>query len=80
MKALGLGVVGNAASSLIGGLMGGGAKPDPQSAPTPMPALPDTDDAAVREAKRKKAAQVQARSGRASTLLSDMGTSDKLGG
>lgn len=51
-----------------------------QPAPAPMAPLPDSNDPAVRDAKRKKAAEIQNRSGRASTLLSDMGTSDKLGG
>lgn len=74
-------------SSLVGGvgstLFGGATKtPDApaQPAPAPMAPLPDSNDPAVRMQKRKKAAEIQARSGRASTLLSDMGTSDKLGG
>lgn len=67
--------VGKIASGLFGGV-----QPTAQPAPTPMPAMPDADDESVRAAKRKKAAEVQNRSGRASTLLSDAGTSDKLGG
>lgn len=68
--------VGGVASSLLGT----NDKPEAQPAPAAMPALPDTDDETVRTEKRKKAAQIQARSGRLSTLLSDTGTSDKLGG
>lgn len=45
-------------------------------APTPMPMA---DDAAVEAAKRRKQAEIQARSGRASTILSDTG-GEKLGG
>lgn len=66
--------------NVVGSVLGTNEKPAAQPAPAPMPALPDTDDEAVRAAKRKKAAQIQSRSGRASTLLSDAGTSDKLGG
>lgn len=74
-KVLPMGILG----SLISGM---GKTPDTpaQPAPAPMAPLPDSDDPAVRDAKRKKAAEIQSRSGRASTLLSDMGTADKLGG
>lgn len=74
------GIGGGLVGSLLSGLMGGSQKPAAQPAPTPMPAAPDSNDPMVREAKRKKAAEIQNRSGRTSTLLSDMGTSDKLGG
>lgn len=70
----------NSVGTVVGSVLGTNEKPAAQPAPTPMPALPDTDDEAVRAAKRKKAAEIQSRSGRASTLLSDAGTSDKLGG
>lgn len=54
-----------------------GGKDKPQvKAPTPMPMA---DDAAVEAAKRRKQAEIQARSGRASTILSDTG-GEKLGG
>lgn len=47
--------------------------------PTPTTAMPTPDDAAVMAAKKKKAAEIQQRSGRLSTILTDAG-SDKLGG
>jgi len=37
--------------------------------PTPVQRMPDTEDPAVKEAKRRAAADAQARSGRASTVL-----------
>lgn len=40
--------------------------------------MPSEDDEAILAAKRKKAAQVQSRSGRSSTILTDQ--TDKLGG
>jgi hypothetical protein len=43
--------------------------------PTEMPT--DSDDEAMRAARRRKIAEIQARSGRASTILSQ---SDQLGG
>lgn len=44
---------------------------------TAQPVMPTTDDEAVRRAKQRQVAEIQARSGRASTILSDGG---KLGG
>lgn len=43
----------------------------------PPTVMPDTDDEAVKAARRRQIAEVQARSGRASTILSQ---SDTLGG
>ncbi|MBO0125211.1 hypothetical protein [Agrobacterium sp. OT33] len=37
--------------------------------PTPVTPLPDTEDPAIKEAQRRNAAATQARSGRASTVL-----------
>lgn len=48
----------------MGGLFG--KKPTPQ----PVQRMPDTEDPAVLEAKKRAAAASQARSGRASTMLS----------
>lgn len=74
----------NPVKTIVGGVLGGllGSPKDvpAQPAPTPMPEAPNSDDVQVREAKRKKAAQIQSRSGRLSTILSDTGGSDKLGG
>jgi len=44
---------------------------------TPPTVMPDTDEEAVKAARRRQIAEVQTRSGRASTILSQ---SDKLGG
>jgi hypothetical protein len=67
----------------VGGVIGSVLGISPK-APTP-PALeapktmPTMDAAAVAEAKRKSIAAQQARGGRASTFLSDVGTTDKMG-
>lgn len=55
----------------------GGSKPQLQ----PVTRMPDQQDPAVLEAKRKQQADMLARGGRDSTILSDslMGTSGKLG-
>ena len=47
--------------------------------PSPTTAMPTPDDAQAMAAKRRKAAEIQARSGRMSTILTDTG-SNKLGG
>lgn len=47
------------------------------AAPTPMP-TPDTPE--VDNARRRQVAAAQQRTGRMSTILSDMGGSEKLGG
>lgn len=59
------------------GLLGGDSKPQLQ----PVTRMPDQQDPAVLEAKRKQQADMLARGGRDSTILSDslMGTSGKLG-
>lgn len=54
-------------------IFGGSDKPQVKP-PTPMP-----DDTAIEAAKRRKQIEIQSRSGRASTILTDTG-SDKLGG
>lgn len=56
----------------MAGLFGG--KPPPAPAPTPV--MPMADDKAVMDAKKRKTAQSQQRSGRMSTVLTD----EKLGG
>lgn len=75
-----MGGLSKAVGNVFGSILGTKAEPPAQPAPAAMPALPDSDDEAVRAAKRKKAAAMQSRSGRVSTILSDSGTSDKLGG
>jgi len=49
----------------------------PPPAPTPV-AMPDTDSDAVAKERRRKLTEMQSRSGRASTILTD--TTGKLGG
>lgn len=51
----------------MGKLFGGGAKP-PE--PTPPTRMPDEEDPAIIEAKRRAAEQQRSRSGRTSTVLS----------
>lgn len=46
---------------------------------TPPAVMPTPDDAEVRAAKKRKLASVMQQSGRQSTILTDYGTSDKLG-
>jgi hypothetical protein len=54
----------------MGKLFGGGdSKPAPAPTPTPVSRLPDTEDPSVKAAQRRAALEVQARSGRASTVL-----------
>jgi hypothetical protein len=47
---------------------------------TPPAVMPTADDADVLAAKRRALAAQTQRSGRASTILSDNGTTDRLGG
>ena len=57
--------------------MGGGG--DSPGAPAPTPLMPVIDQAAIGSARKKAAAAVSERSGRLSTVLSQVGTTDKLG-
>jgi hypothetical protein len=50
----------------------------PKPTVTPPTTMPTMDDEAVQAAKRKKAAEIQARSGRQSTILTDY-SNEKLG-
>lgn len=65
--------------SLAGGLVAGASKGMKPSAIVAKPptVMPDADDEAVKGARRRQIAEIQARSGRASTILSQ---SDALGG
>ena len=60
----------------MGGLFGGDA-PAPAKKVTPMP---DEDDPSVLAARKRRFEIAQARSGRASNILSDDYGNDKLGG
>ena len=68
----------------VGGLITGGgmkektAPPPAPPAPKPPEPRPSPDDDAVRRARQRQAAAVQQRSGRASTLLTEL-TREKLG-
>lgn len=57
------------------GLFGGAPKAPKVEAPAIMP---EEDTAAIEAAKKKKTAQIKSRSGRSSTILTDV--TDKLGG
>lgn len=65
----------------VGALKGAGEK---ASTPTPLPVLKETpampapDDKAAVEARRRRVAEIQGRSGRASTVLTE-GAGEKLG-
>lgn len=59
------------------GNMFGGSKMPPV---VPTPLMPTPDDSAVKEAKRKSLAALSQQTGRASTILTDTGSNDKLGG
>lgn len=65
----------------MGSLFGGGDVPAP--APMPIPeapkATPMVDEAAIARKKKQKIAATQARGGRSSTLLSELGSSETLG-
>ena len=51
------------------------------AAPAPVPTMPTPDDLEVQKAKKRSLAEQAARSGRASTILTDYaGGTDKLGG
>lgn len=75
----------SAVGSLLGGF--GAAKgavksapaPTPLPEPKPVPVMPEPDDAASQLARRKRIAEIQGRSGRESTFLSDVGQNDRLG-
>lgn len=65
-----------------GALVSSMLAPDAPSAPPPLPAppvMPTVDDKAAEEARRRSILAQQARSGRASTILSD-DSGDALGG
>jgi len=67
-------------SPILGSLAGGAASSMKPKAPpeiTPPATMPDMNDEQVRQAKRRQIAEIQARSGRASTILTG---GDKLGG
>ena len=66
-------------SALFGG---GDSAPSAAAAPavTPPTPMPTPDDAAIKAAKRRSIADQQRRQGRASTILTDTGTTDALGG
>ena len=70
--------LGAMAAATVGGLAVASALKPKTPAMQKTPTMPTPDDEAVLKEKRKKAAEVQARSGRASTILTDSG-SDKLG-
>ena len=54
-------------------------KATPLPEPKPVPVMPEPDDQAAQQARRKRIAEIQGRSGRESTFLSDVGQGDRLG-
>lgn len=54
-------------------------KATPLPEPKPVPVMPEPDDQAATQARRKRIAEIQGRSGRESTFLSDVGQGDRLG-
>lgn len=63
---------------MVGGKAGGG---EPPKIPEPKePAvMPAPDDEAARRAQQRRLSEIRARSGRASTILSNIADGDKLG-
>ncbi|TCL70639.1 hypothetical protein [Rhizobium sp. BK251] len=53
----------------MGKLFGGGSSQAAAPTPTPVTRMPDEEDPAIKEARRKAAVEAQSRSGRASTVL-----------
>lgn len=66
-----------AAAGATGGLLSKLKKKSAAAPAAPKAVMPTADDDAVREAKRRQIAELQARGGRASTVLTD---DNKLGG
>lgn len=65
----------------MGGLFGGDVpSPAPIPIPEPPKATPMIDEAALARKKKKQIAATQQRGGRQSTLLSELGSSEGLGG
>lgn len=63
---------------LIPGFSGSAPKPKVEAPPPPPTPIPEPDDELARQAKRKRAAELQGRSGRESTVLTD--AAQTLGG
>lgn len=71
-------VLGSTGTALAAGALGSRLLGGKQASAPKATAMPTQDDEAVRRARQRQVAEVQARSGRASTILSDGGA--KLGG
>ena len=71
------GITGLAGSILQGSKKAPGATPFPGMEPPPV--MPIPDDQAAEAARRRRIAEIQTRSGRQSTFLSDEGRGDRLG-
>ena len=64
----------------MGGLFSSPKAPPPPPPPPPPTPLPDEDSPDIKRARRRKIAEQQKRSGRASTILSQGGDRETLGG
>jgi hypothetical protein len=63
---------------LVSSILGIGAPSAP--AVKPPAVMPTVDDAAVEQAKQRRIAEMQSRSGRASTIFTGQDSGDKVGG
>lgn len=72
-------LVGGVVSSVLGGGGKGGGEAPAIPAPKEPAVAPVPDDDAARRAERRRLAEIRARSGRASTILSNIADGDKLG-
>ena len=67
---------------VVKSIFGGGEKaqaPAPVPVPVPPPATPMVDESAILRKKKKQLAATATRSGRQSTILSDLGSNETLG-
>lgn len=65
---------------VVKSIFGGGAKaPDPIPIPPPPPATPMVNEDAILRKKKKQLSAASTRSGRQSTILSDLGSNETLG-
>lgn len=67
---------------VVKSIFGGGEKaqaPAPLPIPAPPPATPMVDEATILRKKKKQIAAASTRSGRQSTILSDLGSNETLG-
>lgn len=69
--------MGKVVKSIFGG--GSAKAPDPIPIPPPPPATPMVNEDAILRKKKKQLSAASTRSGRQSTILSDLGSNETLG-